>query len=269
MTANEPTYAFVNAAPEQRHRLELLEAWLDEGTIRILDARGVAPGWRCLEAGAGGGSIAAWLCARVGPGGSVLATDLDIRFLRELTQPNLELRVHNLLEDGLPEGKFDLVHVRLVLSWLAKPDVALRQLVSALKPGGCLVAEELDFQSLAADPRIDAGTRSVLSTVAEAHLAILSAEHGFDPFYGRRIQGDLAAAGLADVQAEGRASVWQGGGPGGGLFKLTLVQLRESMVAAGLAASADVEEIIKLCDEPRLSLISPVTMAAWGHRPSR
>ena len=61
----------------QRQRLESLEAWLDEGTIRILVARGLEPGCRCSEAGAGGGSIAAWLCGRVSPAGSVLATDLD------------------------------------------------------------------------------------------------------------------------------------------------------------------------------------------------
>jgi SAM-dependent methyltransferase len=267
MAADEPGYAFVNAAPAQRQRLESLEAWLDDGTIRILDARGLEPGRRCLEAGAGGGSIAAWLCGRVGPDGSVLATDLDVRFLRELRYPNLELRVHDLLEDDLPEGEFDLVHVRLVLSWLAEPDVALRRLVSALKPGGCLVAEELDFQSLAVAPGLDTRTRSLFSRVAEAHLAILSAQHGFDPFYGRRIAGDLSAAGLADVQAEGRTSMWRGGGPGGRMLKLTLLQLREAIVMAGLAAPADVDEIIKLCDQPRLSLVSPVTMGAWGHRP--
>ena len=268
MTASEETYAFVNAEPLQRQRLEMLEAWLDEGTIQILDARGLEPGWRCLEAGAGGGSVAAWLCRRVRPEGSVLATDLDIRFMRELAYPNLELQIHDLLQDELPEREFDLVHVRLVLSWLAKPFLALGRLAAALKPGGCLVAEDLDFQSLAVDPHLDARTRSVFSAVAEAHLAVLSAQHGFDPFYGRRVAGDLSAAGLVEVQAEGRASLWRGGGYGGRLFMLTLMQLRESIVAAGLVPSADVDESIKLCDESRLSLVSPLTMAAWGHRPT-
>lgn len=43
--------------------------------------------------------------------------------------------------------------------------------------------------------------------------------------------------------------------------------LREAIATAGLATPADVDEIIKLCDQPRLSLVSPVTMGAWGHRP--
>jgi hypothetical protein len=63
MTASDPAYAFVNTEPMQRQRLKMLEAWLDDGTIQILDARGLEPGWRCLEAGAGGGSVAAWLSA--------------------------------------------------------------------------------------------------------------------------------------------------------------------------------------------------------------
>ena len=165
--------------------------------------------------------------------------------------------------------------MRLVLSWLAKPDVALLRLVRALKPGGCLVAEELDFQSLAVDPRLDVRTRSVLCSVAEAHLAILSAQHGFDPFYGRRIAGDLTAAGLVDVQPEGRTCMWHGGGQGGRVLKFTLMQLRESIVAAGLAASADVDESIKLFDDPGSAWLPRsrwppgVTARQFGERPRR
>ena len=43
----------------ERERLRNLEAWLDPITARHLEATGVAVGWRCLEVGAGGGSIAA------------------------------------------------------------------------------------------------------------------------------------------------------------------------------------------------------------------
>jgi ubiquinone/menaquinone biosynthesis C-methylase UbiE len=158
MTTRELTYAFSNTLGVQRQRLHALEAVLDPGTRRVLDQRGVGPGWRCLEVGAGAGSIASWLCKRVVPGGSVVATDLDITLLGELAHPNLEVRVHDVLNDELPQGEFDLVHLRLVLAWLAQPRQALRRLLAALKPGGWLVAEEMDFQSVA-HPR-DAGPSS-------------------------------------------------------------------------------------------------------------
>src|SRR5262245_60645354 len=89
-------------------RLRALEAALDSGTIRFLEALGTCEGWRCLEVGAGAGSIAAWLCQRVGATGHVLATDLDTRFLDALDAPNLEVRRHDITTDELPEGAFDL-----------------------------------------------------------------------------------------------------------------------------------------------------------------
>src|SRR5262245_24735854 len=69
---------------------------------------GVRPGWRCLEVGAGGGSIAAWLADCVGSEGAVVATDLDTTHLRGLSLPNLEIRVHELVvfKPGASEHHF-------------------------------------------------------------------------------------------------------------------------------------------------------------------
>jgi SAM-dependent methyltransferase len=266
MTADEQTYAFDNALATQRERLATLEELFDPGTIHQLEGRGVQPGWHCLEVGAGGGSIAAWLCDRVGPGGSVVATDLDTTWLREMSRPNLEVRVHHLLEDDLPEGEFDLIHARLLLAWLHEPAEGLRRLVAALKPGGCLLAEELDFVSAVADPRMDEPRRSLFELAAAAHAAVLAERHAFDSLYGRRLAGDLEDAGLAGVGCEGRASMWRGGGPGGRIWRLTLAQLRDEIVATGLMDAADVDAAIALCDDPKLATMSPVMMAAWGHR---
>lgn len=62
----------------------------DAGTIRRLRSLGVASGWRCLEVGAGGGSIVAYLCREVGPQGSVTAIDIDTRFVDEIDAANLD-----------------------------------------------------------------------------------------------------------------------------------------------------------------------------------
>jgi SAM-dependent methyltransferase len=262
------TYAFGNARAVQRERLRTLESLLDEGTIKHLQARGVDDGWRCLEAGAGGGSIAAWLCRQVAPRGSVLATDLDTTVLSELSYPNLEIQVHDVLADDLPDGAFDLVHLRLLLAWLPDPQGALRRLIAALRPGGLLVAEEMDFVSAVPDPRLSVESRVLIARAVQAHNAVLAQQHGFDPFYGRRLVGDLEDAGLTDIGGEGRAAVWRGGGPGGTIWRLTLAQLREPIIAAGIMTSADLDAIFALCDDPRLRVLSQITMAGWGRRPS-
>jgi ubiquinone/menaquinone biosynthesis C-methylase UbiE len=268
MTLDEQLYAFDNARAVQRERLGALEALPDPGTIQQLERRGVGRGWRCLEVAAGGGSIAAWLCARVAPERSVVATDLDTTVLGQLSHPNLEVRVHDVLVDELPEAEFDLVHIRLLLAWLPEPPVALRRLIAALKPGGWLVAEELDFVSLVPAPQLDAGSRTLFTRVMHAHTAVLAERHGFDHAYGRRLAGDLADAGLTDIGCEGRVSMWRGDGPGGTVLRLTLCQLRDAMIPSGLVTASEVDDAIALCRDPRLSFLSQITMAASGRRPA-
>jgi SAM-dependent methyltransferase len=195
-----------------------------------------------------------------------MATDLDTTVLAELSRPNLELKVHDVLEDDLPEDDFDLVHMRLVLAWLGEPGVALRRLIGALKPGGWLVAEEMDFVSAVPDPRLHADERELIERAVQAHNVVLADQNRFDPFYGRRLVGDLEDAGLATVGSEGRAYMWQGGGPGGAIWRLTLEQLRDPMIASGLVTSADLDTLVGLCDDPRLRIMSQVVMAGWGRR---
>jgi SAM-dependent methyltransferase len=268
MTAREPRrYAFDSASAAQGERLRTLEALFDPGTIAELEARGVGRGWRCLEVGAGGGSIAAWLSDSVAPDGAVVATDVDTTVLTERSHPNLAVRAHDVLEDDLPEREFDLVHVRLVLAWLAEPRTALRRLIRALRPGGWLVAEELDFLSAVPDPAMDAQSCARFARLVDAHNAALAEHHGFDPAYGRRVAGDLSDAGLTDAGCRGRASMWRGGGPGGRIWWLTIAQLRETIIASGLMDADDVDAAMALCADPRFCALSPVMMAAWGRRP--
>ena len=80
-------------------RLALLEHIFDPASRRRRAL--VQPGWRCLEVGAGRGSIAVWLAEQVGPSGHVVATDVDVRYLERLNLPNLEIRQHNILDDPI------------------------------------------------------------------------------------------------------------------------------------------------------------------------
>ena len=265
--AQQDTYAFDNARAIQRQRHATLARLFDPGTVRHLEATGVGPGWRCLEVGAGGGSIAMWLCDRVGVDGAVVATDLDTTVLRDLSRPNLDIRVHDVLVDDLPADEYDLVHMRLVLAWLGDTAAALDRLVAALRPGGVLVAEEMDFAGVAVDARLDARRREAFERVVAAHNDVLGRSHRFDAFYGRRVAGDLSAAGLVDVDAEGRVGMWRGGADGGLIWKLTIDQLRDEMIASGIASEEDVEVALALCDDPDLAVLSQVVMAAWGRRP--
>src|SRR5215813_1760542 len=134
----------------ERERLSLLEQTADPLSQRRLAALGIQTGWRCLEVGAGHGSIVRWLAARVGPQGRVVATDINPRLLTARQWPTVEVRRHDIRTDPLEASRYDLVHCRAVLSHLPDPPRALRQMVAAVRMGGWVVIEDADFSSLRA-----------------------------------------------------------------------------------------------------------------------
>jgi SAM-dependent methyltransferase len=257
-----PGYGLDNAWREALARLRSLEEWLDPGTVRHLRTVGVGAGWRCLEVGAGAGSIARWLSSAAGPDGEVLATDIDTRFLATAPAGNLRVQRHDITADDLPDASFDLVHCRLLLAHLPGRQAVLRKLAAALKPLGHLLAEEMDFVSVSADER-QPGGRAFNESVASSNDVLR--DRGFDPEYGRRLLSDLRAAGLADIGTEGRVRLWPGGSAGAAAWRLTFEQLQPEMAARGLDPAA-IATAIRACRDPGFAFMSQVTMAAWGQR---
>jgi SAM-dependent methyltransferase len=257
-------YTFDNAWVQARERLGVIEATFDPGSIRHLERLGVAEGWRCLDVGAGGGSLAGWLCQKVGPTGHVLATDIDTRFLDRLDYPNLEVRRHDITRETLPDAAFDLVHCRFVLMHLAERDRALRSMVGALKPGGWLLVEESDAATWLADPR--SGGAALFSKGTAAVFQVQAAA-GLDYTYGRRLYGDACAAGLLDVDAAGRVLMLRAQTPYARLWQLTIAQLRDRIVGAGLLTDEEVDRFLALHDDGDFVAMGWVVMAVWGRKP--
>lgn len=267
MTSQQKTtrYTFDNDWHSERQRLAALEAWLDPGTIRHLEACGVDKGWHCLEVAAGGGSIADWLCRQVGTSGHVVATDINTRFLEVLDHPHLEVRRHHVLVDALPESTFDLVHARLILAHLPAGNQAVQHLLAALKPGGWIVLEEMDFVSFTpADS--DASIVSLFDKMMAAHHLVLR-KRGFDPFFGRQVFGQLRSQGLMDLGTQGRASLCCGRSAQATALRLTFEQLREELLATGMLTPQELEQGLALFDDPGFTFLSQLTIATWGRRP--
>lgn len=258
------SYILDNAAKEASARFPALSAAFDPGTIRHFEGLGVGPGWRCLEVGGGGGSIAAWLAARVGATGHVLVTDIDPRFLESLSGSNMEVRRHNIVTDPLPEGAFDLVHSRLVLGHIPERENVLARMAAALKPGGWIVDEDFDI-SMFPDPATNPG--EVLSKTYLAMSRIMD-EHGVDRRFGRRLFGLLRALGLVNAAAEGRTFMWSSGSPGPSLLRANFEQLRNAMIQAGYITEKEFDEDIAGLDDPDFMIPSPILWTAWGRRPS-
>ena len=77
----------------------------------------------------------------------------------------------------------------------------LARLRAALNPGGWLVCEEFDSESLPPDPTVNAGEVLLRTQIA---MGRLMADRGFDRRFGRRLFAHLRNQGLADVDADPR-----------------------------------------------------------------
>ena len=137
-------YLFDNAALEADDRFGALAALFDPVTFRHLDRLDVGEGWRCLEVGAGGGSVARWLATRVGESGHVLATDLDPRWLERGARPERRGAPAQHRRRPAARSPFDLAHERLVLMHIPEREAALRSMVASVRPGGWLLVEDFD-----------------------------------------------------------------------------------------------------------------------------
>ncbi len=68
-------YTFDNDANTDGPMLTALGQMFDEFSLRRLTSAGIKAGARCLEVGAGAGTIATWMADQVGETGELLATD--------------------------------------------------------------------------------------------------------------------------------------------------------------------------------------------------
>jgi len=256
------TYLFEHTWEQERHRLDVLEQVFDPPTCESLGRIPIPPGARCLEIGAGAGSIAQWLCDRVGPDGRVVATDLDTDFLETLTEKNLEIRRHDIVSDEVEEGAFDLVHSRLVLDHLPGREQVIHKMAAAVRPGGWLVLESFDWSSLVTAPGCTSG-----DLMARIHEAMRIVFPVGAPECGRLLPATLHAAGLVDVAAAGRVHVGIAGTPAAAWWQLSLAALHQPLLATGRFTEPEVDEAIRACEADGFCIFLPALITAWGRRP--
>jgi SAM-dependent methyltransferase len=263
--ANNAGYLLDNARAEAGQRFDALAELFDDSTFRHLRATGLARGWRVWEVGAGGMTVASWLAEQVGPEGQVLATDIDTSWTG-VTSATAAYQVmrHDVGADEPPPGLFDLVHARLVLVHVAQRDQALASMVSVLRPGGWLVIEDADP---ALQPLVcldETGAEAKLANRLKRGFRELLAERGADLGFGRSLPRRLRAAGLVGVGADAYFPIT---GPAGiELERATTEQIREQLIAAGLASEEDVDAHLANVVAGKLDLATSPMISAWGQK---
>lgn len=157
------------------------------------DFSGVEPGRRVLDVGAGPGALAAEL-ARRGGTETVAAAEPSPRFVEALRRrlPGLEVAEAGAEELPWPDAEFDAALAQLVVSFMADPPVAVREMRRVVRPGGVVSLCMWDRDGM-----------EMLSAIARARRAVSDTPAGDETLRYRTPDGLrdlLESAELRDIE---------------------------------------------------------------------
>jgi SAM-dependent methyltransferase len=266
-------YALDNhhGAAVEHHRA--LAELLDAGTRRRILS---LPGWprvrRCLEIGAGAGSMSRWLARQLPAGGVVLACDLKPELLAE--QPNLVPVGHDLTSDvplvDVFDRGYDLILARMTLQHLPDRRRLVRELAGLLAAGGTLLVEDWAALRAPADEVVicaPSPEAAQLFRTCQAAIGEAFDSAGADRGWALRVHRHLRAAGLVNVRTEYGSAYWTGGDPGLRLVATSAAQLRPRLLAAGVAA-CDLDRLAELVRDPELVVRGHPLYSSSGEKPA-
>lgn len=188
--------------PEEQARLSLLNELINERCLQLLDLEG---GERVIDMGSGLGQFTLAMAKVIGPSGKCLGIERDGHQL-ETANKNLakqkeiqwvEFRqgdAENMPLSNEEWNSFDVGHARFVLEHLSKPEIALSQLVKAVRPGGRVVLEDDDHMSFVLYPE-PAGFSTLWTAYMRSYDRL-----GNDPYIGRRLVSLMHESGLSDIR---------------------------------------------------------------------
>ncbi|WP_405009006.1 class I SAM-dependent methyltransferase [Kitasatospora sp. NBC_01539] len=246
--------------PGEGDRIDLGSLAYDHVTRARLRAVGVGPDTRCLDIGAGTGTVARWLAGQAGAG-DVLAVDRDVRFLEPHAGGALRTLAADVTDPGFDPGRFDLIHARFVLMHLPDPQRTIARLRDLLVPGGHLVLGDAIDLTTAAPP--DSPYRLAMRAMWRALRTSIGTDVDWTPGYPRLLRG----AGLTGVAAEVHVPPLAAGSPIAAFWLDTWARSREAMLATGLVDAAQFAAAQEALASGTADDLSPGLITAWGRRP--
>jgi ubiquinone/menaquinone biosynthesis C-methylase UbiE len=188
--------------PEEQKRLSILNEIMNSRCIALMEFKG---GERLIDIGSGLGQYTLDMARRVGNKGFCLGIERDTRQL-EVANQNLsansdvtwlEFRQGEVEKLPLKDkeiNSFDIGHARFIFEHLPKPELAMLELVAAIKPGGRVVVEDDDHASMILHPEPPG-----FATLWNAYMRSYD-RLGNDPYIGRRLVSLLYNAGLRNIR---------------------------------------------------------------------
>jgi len=250
----------------ERLRVQSL-AW-EADALAMLDRFGPMQGWTCIDIGCGPGGITRLLGDRVGPRGRVVGLDGNAAFLehaRGNAPANVEFRIGNAYDSGLPAGTFDLVHLRFVASTAGNPDRLIREASRLARPGGIVALQEPDASTLSCYPPHPAWER-LKSALLGAFAGV-----GADLELAKKLYFLVQGSGLHDVQYRAALLGVRSTDPMVDYLPSTVESLRGTILKLGLLAERDLAAALAECRahlaKPGTSFTMYSIAQVWGRKP--
>jgi SAM-dependent methyltransferase len=234
----------IRGGREGKNRLSVIADALQPATAGLIGKVGKIEGRTIVDAACGGGDVCLYLAELAGPTGKAVGFDVDgekLAIAREEASArglsNVEFVQANVL-DPWPVAGADLVYARFILTHLPEPEHFLERATDALRPGGHLVVEDIDYGGRFTDPDCAAITR------ADDLYIEASRRNGGDPFIGRRLHRLIESAGFVGVETS-LAQPFGRSGSAKQTVRLTLEAIADRVVDDGIATREDVDVILR------------------------
>ena len=256
-------YAIRKYDETERRRLDALADLLDPFTFHQLKQIGIEPGWRCLEIGAGTGSVSQWIAKQLGGEGEVLCTDLQTDFITEIDHPLIRVEMRDITQPQPDLEPFDLVVVRAVHHHIPDRDAAARNLVSTVRPGGHILYVEPDIHPVFCDDH------PAWKRLWQAFFQ-WGERRDIDYYTGRRVPAQLAAIGMDIVSVRGETVLFNGSEASNAardLYRMTFDVVLQPMLDQGFLSKPDAEDAYALLDNPEAWLMSLCFFATHARKP--
>jgi SAM-dependent methyltransferase len=260
----------IRGGVEGKRRLDLLAHILAGTTDDLLRRAGVGAGMRCLDLGCGGGHVSRSLARLVGDTGRVIGLDIDpIKVdaadedARAAGLANVEFRTADVTV-WAEEAAYDVVYGRFILSHLGGREALIGRMRDALREGGVLILEDIDFQGSFSHPE----SAAFLEYCALYREVVR--RRGGDAHLGSRLYTLCLDANLADVRLGVVQPVHAGCGTEKRLSLSTLVNIGDAVLAESLATKDQLDDTIAalatFTDDPRSMIALPRIFQVWGRR---
>ncbi|MBV8358725.1 MAG: methyltransferase domain-containing protein [Deltaproteobacteria bacterium] len=203
--AEDITHGFtrVDQTADPRFFIEFLDARRTAEGERevkqlILDMLDVQPSARILDVGCGTGDDVREIATLIGATGQIVGVDASDALVaeskRRATGSNLpvEFLLGDVRKLDFPNAAFDRIRTDRVLMFVPEIEAAMAEMVRVLRPGGLLVASEIDHELRFADSRLTDIDRKVQAAWVASHP---------QPRLGRQLSWLFAKQGLLNVKS--------------------------------------------------------------------